>query len=73
MSIKASEVADWLRQVAGKRDHRELMPEDYVVLRPGSNFDGLMGHSAAGQPIPPAPEPDPVGEDRREAEAGGDH
>ena len=73
MGMKANEVGDWLRKCAGKRDHRELMPEDYVVLRPSSNFDWLMGHSAAGQPIPPAPEPDPVGEDRREDAARGDH
>jgi len=33
MRMKASEVGDWLQQVAGKRDHSELMPEDYVVLR----------------------------------------
>ena len=47
--MKASEVGNWLRQHAGKRDHRELMPEDYVVLRPGPNFDlllGLLGPSA---------------------------
>jgi len=51
--MKASEVGDWLRQRVGKRDHREHITDDYVVLRPGSNFDGLMGHSAAGQPTPP--------------------
>ena len=43
MSIKASEVADWLRQRAGKRDYRELMREDAAVLRPGPNFHWLMG------------------------------
>ena len=37
MSIKASEVSEWLRKSAGKRDHHELMPEDYVVVRPGPN------------------------------------
>ena len=26
---------DWLRQMAGKRDHRKLVPEDYVVVQPG--------------------------------------
>src|SRR5215217_1547951 len=30
MGMKANEVGDWLRQIAGKRDHHELMPEDYV-------------------------------------------
>ena len=28
MGMKASEVGNWLRQIAGKRDHHELMPED---------------------------------------------
>jgi hypothetical protein len=65
MGMKASEVGDWLRQTAGKRDHRQLMPEDRVVLRPGPNFDWLMGNLAAGQPTPLAHEPDPAGEDRR--------
>ena len=73
VSIKASEVADWLRQVAGKCDRRELMPEDYVVLRPGPNFHWLMGHPAAGQSTPSVPEQDLAGESRHEAEAGGDH
>ena len=41
MGMKASEVGAWLRKSAGKRDHHELMPEDYVVLRPGPNFDLL--------------------------------
>jgi hypothetical protein len=35
------------RLCAGRRDHRELMPEDYVVLRPGPNFDWLMGNLVA--------------------------
>ncbi len=69
MRMKASEVGDWLRQIAGKRDHRELVPEDdYVVLRPGRNFDWLMGNPAAGQPTPSAPEQDPVGEGSRVAQ-----
>jgi len=64
MSIKASEINDWLRQFAGKRDHRQVMPDhDYLVLRPGPNFDWLMGNPAAGQPTPSAPEPDRAGED----------
>ena len=66
MGMKASEVGNWLRQHVGKRDHRQLMPEDYVVLRPGPNFDWLMGNPAAGQPTLPAPEPDRAGDDRHE-------
>jgi hypothetical protein len=50
MGIKAREVGDWLRQHAGKRNHRELMPEDYVVLRPGPNFHWLMSNSAPAEP-----------------------
>ena len=38
MGMKASEVGDWLRQTAGKRDHRQLMPEDRVAPRRNS-FD----------------------------------
>ena len=66
MGMKASEVGNWLRQHVGKRDHRQLMPEDYVVLRPGPNFDWLMGNPAAGQPTPPAPEPDRADDNRHE-------
>ena len=43
MGMKASEVGAWLRKNTGKRDHHELMPQDYVVLRPGPNFHWLMG------------------------------
>jgi hypothetical protein len=43
MSMKASEVGEWLRKSAGKRDHHELLPQDYVVVRPGPNFHWLMG------------------------------
>ena len=43
MGMKASEVGAWLRKSAGKRDHHELMPEDYVVIRPGPNFHWVMG------------------------------
>ena len=72
MSIKASEVADWLRQVGGKRAVAAIgeprQQDDYVVLRPGPNFDWLMGNSAAGQPTPSGPEQDLAGEDRREAD-----
>ena len=45
MSMKASQVGEWFRKCAGKRDHHELMPEDYVVIRPGPNFHLLMGKS----------------------------
>jgi len=68
MRMKASEVSEWLRQIAGKRDHREVLSgDDYLVLRPGPNFDWLMGNPAAGQPTPSAPEQDPAGEDCRKA------
>jgi hypothetical protein len=64
MSIKASEVGDWLRQHAGKRDHRELVSDDdYLVLRPGPNFDlllGLLDNPATAQPQPLALERSPV-------------
>src|SRR5215207_10495862 len=70
MGIKASEVGEWLRKSAGKRDHHELMPEDYVVVRPGPDFDWLMGNVAADRPIPSLPDQDPAGEDRREADNG---
>ena len=46
-----------------KRDHRELVPDDTVVLRPGPNFDCLMGGLAAGQPTLSEPEQDPARED----------
>jgi hypothetical protein len=71
MGMRASEVGDWLRQVAGKRDHREVLSGDYLVLRPGPNFDWLMGNLGAGQPTPaaPEPEPDPASEDSREDES----
>ena len=65
--MKANEVGDWLRQVVGKRDHREVMPDDdYLVLRPGPNFDWLMGNLATDQPTPTASEPDPADNDRHE-------
>jgi hypothetical protein len=68
MRMKAGEVGDWLRQITGKRDHRTLVPEgDYLVLRPGPNFDWLMGNPTAGQPTRLAHKPDPPGEDRSEA------
>jgi hypothetical protein len=33
MSMKASEVSEWLRRMAGKRGHREILADDYVVVR----------------------------------------
>ena len=42
MGMKASEVGDWLRQCAGKRDYREAVSGDYLVIRPGPNFDQLL-------------------------------
>jgi hypothetical protein len=67
MRMKANEVGDWLRKIAGKRDHRQVLSDDYFVLRPGPNFDWLMGNLGAGQPTPaaPEPEPDPASDDRR--------
>jgi hypothetical protein len=67
MGVKASEVGDWLRQHAGKRDHREVLSGDYLVTRPGPNFDWLMGNLAAGQPAPGKPEHGKSSEDRRKA------
>src|SRR4051794_36609004 len=45
MHIKASDVGAWLRQRAGKRDHRDVVSDDdtQLVLRPGPNFDLLLG------------------------------
>ena len=63
--MKASEVGDWLRQTAGKRDHREVMPDDdYLVLRPGPNFDLL--NPVTTQAPASAPERDPAGDESRD-------
>ena len=67
MGMKASEVGDWLRQRAGKRDHREVLSDDVVVIRPGPNFDWFMGSFAADESAPPAPEHGQSSEDRRKA------
>jgi len=67
MSMKASEVGDWLRQHAGKRDHREVLSGNYLAIRPGPNFDWFMGNLSAGQPAPPSPEHGQSSDDRREA------
>ena len=64
--MKASKVGEWLRQRAGKRNHREVLSGDYVVIRPGPNFDCFMGSLAAGQPAPPAPKHGKSSDDRRE-------
>ena len=66
MGIKASEVGAWLRKSAGKRDHHELMPEDYVVIRPGPNFHWLMGQGSPARtdPLRPTPGPTPTSDDR---------
>src|SRR4051794_15628350 len=42
MRMKASEVGDWLRQIAGKHDHHEVLRDGYLVVRPGPNFDWFM-------------------------------
>jgi hypothetical protein len=63
MSIKASDVGEWLRQRAGKRDHHEVVSDDYLVLRPGPNFEWLMGlvdNPATAQPRPLVPERSPA-------------
>ena len=66
MSMKASEIGAWLRQVSGRRDHREALRDDYHVLRPGPNFEWFMSGLAAGQSTPATPKPSPVGDDHRE-------
>jgi len=63
MRIKAGDVGEWLRQRAGKRDHRDVVSDDYLVLRPGPNFDlllGLLDNSVTTQPRPRAPERSPA-------------
>jgi hypothetical protein len=64
MGMKASEVGDWLRQHAGKCDHRKALSGDDLVLRPGPNFNWLMGDRTAGQPTSSASEPAPAGNGR---------
>jgi hypothetical protein len=63
MRIKAGDVGEWLRQRAGKRDHRDVVSDDYLVLRPGPNFDlllGLLDNPVTTQPRPRAPERSPA-------------
>jgi len=63
MSMKASEVSTWLRQRAGKRDHREaLSGGNDLVLRPGPNFEqllDLLGQSAGPERRPAHPDAAP--------------
>ena len=67
MGMKANEIGDWLRrQHAGKRDHHEALRDDYVVIRPGPNFDWFMQGLAAGEPTAAAPEQGRSGDDRHE-------
>ena len=63
MRIKAGDVGEWLRQRAGKRDHRDVVSDDYLVLRPGPIFDlllGLLDNPVTTQPRPRAPERSPA-------------
>jgi hypothetical protein len=64
MGMKASEVGDWLRQRADKRDHRQALSDDVVVIRPGPNFHLLR--PAPAQPLS-APEHGQPSEEHREA------
>jgi hypothetical protein len=68
MRVKANDVGDWLRrQHVGKRDHYEALRDDVVVIRPGPNFDWLMGSLPATQSAPPAPEHGQSSNGRRKA------
>src|SRR3954462_10960740 len=51
MRMKASDVGERLRQRAGKRDHREVVSDDYLVLRPGPNLDLLLACSIIQRPL----------------------
>ena len=60
MRMKASEVGDWLRQIVGKRDRREVVPDDNdLVLRPGPNFHLLNPVTAQNPLITQVPSPTP--------------
>ena len=63
MGMNANEVSKWLRQMAGKRDHREAMRDDYLVTAAGAEFRLVHGNPAAAQPTPAAPEPDQADDD----------
>ena len=74
MSMKASEVGAWLRQMAGKRDHREALRDDYRVLRPGPNFDWFMaGLAASTTPAAPRTRPGRQRQARRQPALGNFH
>ena len=65
MGMRANKVGAWLRKSAGKRDHRKIMSDDgYLVLRPGPNFDWLMGNPAPAKTSPPGQ--NPTGDDRHD-------
>jgi len=66
MLMKANEVGNWLRHVAGKRDHREVLRDDYLVVRPGPNFDWFMAGLATGEPTAAAPEEGRSGDNHHE-------
>jgi hypothetical protein len=68
MRVKANDVGSWLRrQHVGKRDHREALSGDHLVIRPGPNFDWFMGSLAAGQPAPSSLEHGKSSNDHRKA------
>ncbi len=71
MGMKASEVGDWLRRAAGNRDHREVVADDYAVIRPGPNFHWLMGAGSA-EPLPLTPRQNATSEGRRATGAEGE-
>jgi len=78
MRMKASEVSDWLRQIVGKRDRREVVPDDNdLVLRLEPNFDLLNPVTAQNLLITQVPSPTPERSSPSdvcgEAEAGSDH
>ena len=52
MRMKASDVGEWLRQRASKRDHREVVPDDdYLVLRPGRTSISSSACSTIQRPL----------------------
>jgi len=71
MRIKASDLGEWLRRRASTRDHRQVTLDDgsCAMLRPGPNFDlllGLLGNSTPAQTPSPSPAQNPKSDDRRE-------
>ena len=66
LGMKANEVGNWLRrQHVGQRDHREVLRNDELVVRPGPNFDWFMAGMATAQPTPAASEPSQSGDSGR--------